>query len=206
LRHYECGRRPADAVGLNFYAHSPRHISPETAARIIAALPTEIVKVGLFVDTPAAEICRLFDLLHLHLIQLHGDQPPEFLAQLGGRPVMRAFRIGNAGLQPVTEYLDRCRDLAAWPKLVLLDALVAGTYGGTGKLTNWDLAHQFAADATMPPLVLAGGLTPENVAQAIQAVAPTAVDTASGVEDRPGQKDPAAVARFVTAARQAFGR
>ncbi|MGA2031635.1 MAG: phosphoribosylanthranilate isomerase, partial [Thermoguttaceae bacterium] len=94
-------RAGADAVGLNFFANSPRHIPPERAEEIIAVLPPGVLKVGLFVDTPAAEVCQYFDRLGLDLIQLHGDQPPAFLAQLGGRPVMRAFRLAGTGLQPI---------------------------------------------------------------------------------------------------------
>lgn len=198
-------RAGADAVGLNFFARSPRYVTPETAGDIVKNLPAGIVKVGLFVDTPAEEVCRLFDLLGLDLIQLHGDQPPEFLAQLGNRPIMRAFRIGPKGLEPVTEYLAQCRGLVAPPKLVMIDALVEGEYGGTGKIADWATAKQYTVMPDMPPLVLAGGLTPGNVASAIRAVAPTAVDVASGVELRPGRKDAAATEAFVHAARSAFG-
>jgi phosphoribosylanthranilate isomerase len=194
----------ADAVGLNFYARSPRYIKPDLAREILRALPDGITKVGLFVDTPAAEVCRLFDDLPLGLIQLHGDQPPEFLTQLGTRPVMRAFRIGPKGLRHVTEYLIRCRDLGTSPALVLLDAQVAGEYGGTGKTADWTAAKQYAAEPGVPPLVLAGGLTPANVAAAIRAVRPAAVDVASGVESQPGRKDPAAVGAFLQAALAAL--
>ena len=86
-------RAGADAVGLNFYPRSPRYISLDTARKIVAALPKEIVKVGLFVNAPPADVCRTYSDLSLDLIQLHGDEPPEYLAQLGGRPVMRAFRV-----------------------------------------------------------------------------------------------------------------
>ena len=101
----------ADAIGLNFYRRSPRYISP-TPPATSSVLPGGIVKVGLFVDTPADDVCQLCDGLQLDLIQLHGEQPPEFLAQLGDRPVMRAFRLGREGLGPFSEYLDRCR---RWP-------------------------------------------------------------------------------------------
>jgi phosphoribosylanthranilate isomerase len=194
----------ADAVGLNFYARSPRYIGDNVAREVIRALPDGITKVGLFVDTPAADICRLFDELSLELIQLHGDQPPEFLPQLGGRPVMRAFRIGPEGLSPVMDYLACCQALGVPPALVLLDALVAGQYGGTGKTADWDVAKRYLAKPDMPPLVLAGGLTPANVAAAIRAVRPAAVDAASGVESQPGRKDPAAVGAFVQAALAAM--
>lgn len=222
----------ADAIGLNFYARSPRCISPQVAREIVAAIARktttpitpyssggkageivaimarETVKVGLFVDTPAIEICQIFDELGLDLIQLHGDQPPEFLPQLGHRPVMRAFRIGADGLRPVTEYLDRCRQLRQQLRFVMVDALVPGTLGGTGTMADWMAARQYSYHTSVPLLVLAGGLTPENVAAAIRAVRPAAVDVASGVESRPEgmspRKDPLAVATFVEAARAAF--
>jgi phosphoribosylanthranilate isomerase len=199
-------RAGADAIGLNFYAHSPRGVTPATAANIVQILPAGISKVGLFVDTPADEICRLFDHLRLDLIQLHGDQPPEFLTQLGPRPVMRAFRVGTEKLRPVAGYLDRCRGLGQDLELVLLDSLVAGEYGGTGTLADWSVAQAYLAEIGTPPLVLAGGLTPENVAAAIRSVRPAAVDVASGVESHPGRKAPARVEAFVQAARMAFGR
>ncbi len=194
----------ADAVGLNFYAHSPRFVEPETAAEILKTLPDGLTKVGLFVDTPAQEICRIFDELSLDLIQLHGDQPPEFLVDLGNRPIMRAFRVGPDALEPVIDYLVLCQDLGVTLQMVLLDAFVPGEYGGTGKVADWEIAKRYASFTNAPPLVLAGGLTPSNVAMAIQTVAPAAVDTASGVESQPGRKNAAAVKAFVAAARAAF--
>jgi phosphoribosylanthranilate isomerase len=194
----------ADAIGLNFYPPSPRFVSLETARQIIAALPNEIVKVGVFVNATAADVCKTCDELHLNLIQLHGDEPPEYLTQLGNRPIVRVFRVGGDGIGPVAEYLARCRELRVSPRAVLLDSLVPGEYGGTGKTADWSAAREYAAHPDLPPLVLAGGLTPESVAEAIAAVRPAAVDVASGVESSPGQKDPMAVAAFVRAARGAF--
>ncbi len=199
-------RGGADAIGLNFYARSPRYVTATAAGDILKVLPAGISKVGLFVDTPAPEICRLFDRLELDLIQLHGDQPPDILLQLGQRPVMRAFRIGPEGLRPVAEYLARCRELGEDLAMVLLDSLVVGEYGGTGTVADWSVAQAYVAENGLPPLVLAGGLTPENVAAAIRTVGPAAVDVASGVEFRPGRKDPARVEAFAQAARIAFRR
>lgn len=196
----------ADAIGINFYARSPRYVTTDVARQIAKAVPKGIVKVGLFVDTPAGQVCRLFDDLQLDLIQIHGDQPPEFLAQLGSRPVMRAFRVGPEGLAPVTAYLHRCRQLKARPALTLFDSSTPGLYGGTGKTGSWKLARQYVEQPDLPPLVLAGGLTCENVMLAILAVRPAGVDAASGVESRPGRKDPIAVAAFVEAARTAFAQ
>ena len=220
----------ADAVGLNFYPKSPRYITPERAREIVDSLPGGMVKVGLFVNAPDEQVRQTFDQLGLDLIQLHGDEPPGFLAELGDRPVMRAFRLGPGGvlespslldpgellagsprqphaLEPIGAYLAHCRWLGCTPRLVLADAYVEGTYGGTGQIADWQSLKAYRSargEATIPPLVLAGGLTPENVAEAIRTVRPAAVDTASGVESGPGRKDPAKVEAFVRAARAAF--
>jgi phosphoribosylanthranilate isomerase len=177
------------------------------AEEIAAALPPQMAKVGLFVDTPAQDICQIFDRLALDLIQLHGDQPPEFVGLLGGRPTMRAFRIGGDGLAPVEKYVTRCCELSTPLAAVLFDAMVAGQYGGTGKVADWTAAKSYANSQwhSAFPLVLAGGLTPENVAEAIRTVRPEAVDVAGGVESRPGRKDANAMQRFVQAALAAFG-
>jgi len=201
-------RAGADAVGLNFYPKSKRCVDAETAGRIVASLPREIVKVGLFVNANVEDVARRFDELGLDLIQLHGDEPPGYLAQLGGRPVIRAFRLGPDGLDPLGRYLADCRQLGCTPRLVLIDALVPGQYGGTGQLADWQLLATYRegpGTGPTPPLVLAGGLTPGNVTEAIATVRPAAVDTASGVESSPGRKDRAAVEAFVRAARTAFG-
>ncbi len=193
-----------DAVGLNFYPKSARYLPPENARAVVDALPVGIAKVGLFVNADVGEVCQTFDRLGLDLIQLHGDEPPEVMSQLGDRPVIRAFRLGPDGLKPVAEYIDECRRLDRLPRLVLLDAYQAGSYGGTGRVADWRVAAEYPASDWHPPLVLAGGLTAEKVGSAIRAVRPAAVDTASGVESTPGHKDPALVEAFVREARQAF--
>lgn len=219
-------RAGADAIGLNFFAQSPRFITPEMAGEIIQVLPPAVVKVGVFVDAPAEEVCRLFDDLRLDLIQLHGREPPEYVAQLGGRPVMKAFCASpgtvpifvptKMGLSPsasppasslldlMVAYIARCRELGAPLSSVLLDALVAGQHGGSGHTTDWRLARDYTARTDLPPLVLAGGLTPENVAEAIRTVHPAAVDVASGVELSPGRKASALLESFIQAAQLAF--
>ncbi len=198
-------RAGADAIGLNFVPESRRYIPHERARHIVEGLPPGIVKVGLFVNCPAQEVCRACDLLGLDLIQLHGDEPPEFIGKLAGRPVMRAFRLAGSDLTPVAEYLDACRRLECLPRLALLDAFCKDRYGGTGRTTDWSLAARYHEEVAIPPLVLAGGLNPSNVAEAIRAVRPVAVDTASGVESQPGCKDPQLVAGFVQEAWNAFG-
>lgn len=197
-------RAGADAIGLNFYPPSPRCVAREVAQAIVKTLPAAVVKVGLFVNPEAAVACRVFDDLGLDLLQLHGDERPEFLSELGDRPVMKVFRPGSAGLEPIAEYLAECGRRGCLPRLVLLDAFQPGAYGGTGQLADWPAALQYRNEGLRPPLVLAGGLTPENVARAIRATGVAAVDTASGVESAPGRKDPAAVAAFVRAAMDAL--
>jgi phosphoribosylanthranilate isomerase len=199
-------RAGADAVGLNFYAKSPRAITTDQARAIIRVLPSDMVKVGLFVDTPPAEIGETFDRLGLDLIQLHGDQPPEFLTLLGGRPVMPAFRIGPAGLDPVVAYLHACKGMSHKPAMLLFDSYKVDCYGGTGIGLDISALSDYRQQTGSYKIILAGGLTPFNVANAIQTTYPDGIDTSSGVESSPGHKDAAAVAAFVNAAREAFRR
>jgi phosphoribosylanthranilate isomerase len=195
----------ADALGLNLFSGSKRYVIEEEARRIASALPAEVLKVGVFVNAEAAHVRRCAETLHLDLVQLHGDEPPEYLAQLAGQPVLKAFRLSSDGLASVQQYLNRCRQLDCLPAMVLLDAFQAGEYGGTGLALDWPALADWRKRLPEVGLVLAGGLTPENVAQAIQTVRPSAVDTASGVETAPGIKDPAQMQAYITAARQAFG-
>jgi phosphoribosylanthranilate isomerase len=194
----------ADAIGLNFYPGSPRFIDLSTARQIRDVLPGKIKKVGVFVNAVADDVCQTFDELDLDLIQLHGDETPEFIAQLDNRPVMRAFRLGPEGLRPVYAYLEACKLLRCMPKLIMIDAFSKGVYGGSGETANWPICGKYPRNEGFPPLVLAGGLTRSNVAQAIEQVRPAAVDTASGVESAPGRKDPAALNAFIQAASKAF--
>jgi phosphoribosylanthranilate isomerase len=179
-------------------------VSPDHAAEIAAALPAGTAKVGVFVNSTLDEIKAIVARLSLDLVQLHGDEPPEFVARLGELPVLRAFRPGNDGLLPISSYLAECRRLAATPRMVLLDAHCHGAYGGSGQTLDWRLAADYR-QLDAPPLVLAGGLDASNVARAIETVRPDAVDVASGVESVCPRKDPAKVAAFVAAARTAFG-
>jgi phosphoribosylanthranilate isomerase len=198
----------ADAVGLNFYPKSPRYVSAATARTIAEVLPAGVVKVGLFVNADEDVVRETAQHVGLDLIQLHGDEPPEYLRDLAGAvslPVMRAFRWDSAGLTPIVEYLGQCRRLGCLPHLVLIDSYQPGVYGGTGTTADWAAVAAYTTMPDVPPLVLAGGLTPENVADAIAAVRPAAVDTASGVERGPGRKDPALVRAFVRAAQVAMG-
>lgn len=194
----------ADAVGLNFYEPSPRYVTVERAVEIAQVLPEAMVKVGLFVNSPIEQILQAVEQVPLDVVQLHGDEPPEFLGQLRAEGVgrlIRAFRLGPEGVAPVLDYLQFCRRLKASPDMVILDSYRSGEYGGTGEVTDWAAAAQFAQIEDRPDLLLAGGLSPENVVQAIRQVRPEGVDTASGVESSPGRKDPDLVRQFVDLAK-----
>jgi phosphoribosylanthranilate isomerase len=194
----------ADAIGLNFYAPSPRSIDRGRAAEIAKAVGDRVCKVGLFVNAPVNEVRATADEIGLDLIQLHGDERADHLRGLGPRPVMKALRLGPDGLASVRNWLDDAMRSALLPKLLLLDGFKPGQYGGTGAVADWNLAAQYARTPGVPPLVLAGGLTAENVGEAIHAVRPAAVDTAGGVESLPGVKDAAKMQAFVAAAKAAF--
>jgi len=194
----------ADAIGLNFYPGSPRHVSIAAAAAIVAELPRHVRRVGVFVNTVEDEICRVFDQLQLDAVQLHGDEPPEFIQRLGGRPVLKAFRMDQSGLAPVFQYLQDCRQIGCVPAMILVEGPSGSAFGGTGQAADW---KRIAAEREMlgdVPLVLAGGLRADNVTSAIATVRPDAVDTASGVESEPGIKDARLIDTFVRAAREAF--
>lgn len=194
----------ADAIGLNFYRPSPRFVSVARARSIARAIPPTVAAVGVFVNMPAADIVRMSTEVGLQFAQLHGDEPPVVLSQLDPVRVIRAFRLGNEGTEPIFRYLDDCRQLDCLPTAVLIDAFRCGQFGGTGTTVDWKLLSEATAPLGEIPLVLAGGLTPENVAEAIEIVRPDAVDTASGVEELPGRKDAARVEQFVTAAIRAL--
>jgi phosphoribosylanthranilate isomerase len=182
----------ADMIGLMFYERSPRHVTLETAARIARAVPPFVVKVGVFVNAPEELVFRAIAECGLGLLQFHGDEPPAFCTQFGVMS-LKAFRIRDA---------ESLKALPAYPTDAwLLDACSAGGLGGTGEKFNWDLALE--AKKLGKPIFLAGGLTPENVAEAVRQVQPYAVDVSSGVESSPGIKDPAKVRRFIAAARSA---
>jgi phosphoribosylanthranilate isomerase len=195
----------ADAIGLNFFPASKRYCPPEHARAITAAVGARVCKVGLFVNAAAHEIRAVVDDLRLDLVQIHGDEPPELLAELRGVPVMRAFRVRD-DLSAAGEYLRACHRLRCVPRLVLLDAVRPGEYGGTGATLDWTAIGAQRAQLAGVPLVLAGGLTSANVREAIRIVRPWAVDVASGVENAPGQKCAAMMRDFITAARNALDR
>jgi phosphoribosylanthranilate isomerase len=182
----------ANAIGLNFYAPSPRYVTPARAAELMRALPPFVMSVGLFVDATASEVTQTLSQVRVDLLQFHGDESPAYCRQFG-MPYLKALRVrrGVDLLQYARDYHDA--------KALLLDAYVEGTPGGTGATFDWALIPK-----NLPlPVVLSGGLTPENVTAAVQAVRPWAVDVASGVESSKGIKDAVKVAAFVTGVRNA---
>jgi phosphoribosylanthranilate isomerase len=191
-----------DAIGLNFYHGSKRHVSFAMAVAIVDAIG-DVMPVGVFVNESLDEVLAAADEIELTAVQLHGDEAPEFVAEVRqARPelaIIRAWRVGTDGLPPLAEHLARCDRLGARPDAVLVDAKVAGAYGGTGKTAPWEVLRDY--DPAWPPLLLAGGLVPENVADAIRVVHPFGVDTAGGIESYPGIKDPERAAAFLDAAR-----
>lgn len=196
----------ADAIGLNFFSRSPRFVDVDTARAIAASLSPSVEAVGLFVDAGLEWIVDTATACRLRTIQLHGDEPPRFVRELADRlpqaRILRAFRIGDEGCGEMAAYLAECRILGAMPWACLVDARVAGSYGGTGHTAPWD-AIVAGYDAAWPPLVLAGGLDPGNVSAAIRRVQPWGVDVSSGIESSPGVKDVERMRAFVTAARGA---
>lgn len=192
----------ADALGLNFYEGSKRFLELPLAAEISHAVSGRVVKVGVFVNAPLEHVKRVHAQLSLDAVQLHGDERPEDIAALRGIPVIKAIRGANR--LTLESYLAKCHGLGCSPSAVLVDALHATEYGGTGTLGDWAAASELVAAAGEVPLLLAGGLTPANVVHAIATVHPRGVDVASGVEAASGCKSPELMAQFIVAARRAL--
>jgi phosphoribosylanthranilate isomerase len=182
----------ADAVGLVFYSPSPRAVDVERAAEIVAALPPFVTPVALFVDPQPHAVEHVLAACSVGLLQFHGEEPPA-LCRAFGVPYLKAIRVRPE--VDLLQSLARYDDAAGW----LLDAFHDGLYGGTGRAFDWDLVPRAASR----PMVLSGGLTPENVAEAVRKVRPWAVDVSSGVEAAKGVKDAAKVARFIAGVRNA---
>jgi phosphoribosylanthranilate isomerase len=178
----------AHALGFVFYRQSPRWVPLSTASRICASLPPFISKVGVFVNATEKEILRVIEECGLDVVQLHGEEPPAFCRRFPTR-VIKAFRIRDA---------DDLRTLARYrADGYLLDTFLERARGGTGRTFNWSLAIE--AKRRGRRIILAGGLTPGNVAEAIRKVHPFGVDVSSGVETSPGRKSPAKIIAFLKA-------
>ena len=188
----------ADLLGFNFYSKSPRYVSPEVAYSIVEHLRSRNrvpAWVGVFVNSSLDEVQSILQTVKLDLAQLHGDESPEFLAQLKGRgfKALRPVSVEEAEVDAV-KYAPRGSNEPA----LLVDAYRKDQYGGTGQVGDWSIAARLAERYS---ILLAGGLTPENVAEAIRQVKPWGVDTASGVEVSSRRKDAAKMRRFMQMAK-----
>lgn len=183
----------ADALGFVLYRKSPRYVDPMMVQQIVAHLPPFVLTVGVFVNEEIKIVRDLMDACGLALAQLHGEETATYCHELG-RPVLKALRLKDRStFLALAEFQGR-----AGVRGFLLDAFSDDAYGGTGQVVDWGLAREAARGATV---VLAGGLTPENVGQALRAVQPYGVDVSSGVEVAPGKKDHEKVRAFLRAVR-----
>ncbi|HEV2668426.1 MAG TPA: phosphoribosylanthranilate isomerase [Blastocatellia bacterium] len=179
----DCG---AEYLGFIFYPKSPRYIAPTAARAIIERLPDDIVSVGVFVNEPRPEdVDEILRVSKVRMAQLHGDEPPAYCAGVGAERVIKAFRVGDD--------FEAQRVLDYPASAILLDAFDAKLYGGTGRTTNWKIAREAAK---LTRVFLSGGLSPENIVEAIRAVEAFAVDVNSGVESAPGCKDASRLRRL----------
>jgi phosphoribosylanthranilate isomerase len=174
----------AAAVGFIFYPPSPRYIAPQKASEIIDRLPPDLVKVGVFVNERTTTVQEIFNDCRLDMVQLHGDESPEYCRAFPARQTIKALALENDG--------DLKKAAAFDVSAILVDSRHAGLYGGTGKTANWEMASQI-----LQPLILSGGLQEENILEAIRGVHPSALDINSGVERSPGKKDPGKIARLI---------
>ena len=204
----------ADAIGLNFVMGSPRCLSIAAAREVAAAIPDDVLVVGVFAGTPADDVKRMVAEVGLDAVQLHGHlsgdgvvDPPTVCGDLAPLIVIRAVRLGSDGLGAARSWMTEAAALGHAPVMAVVDAAVtaataAGQLGGTGATVDW--SRLAAAGDLGIPMAVAGGLTPGNVAEAVAASGAAAVDTASGVESAPGRKDQAKVWEFCRAAREAL--
>jgi len=193
----------ADMLGFNFYSESPRYIAPTDCSRIVSAVrnrQSEIAMIGIFVNQPSRFVAEILDLCGLDAAQLSGDEPPHLITRLWGR-AYKAIR--SRSIEEAEQDALRFTPLASGEPALLVDAVHAQLYGGTGQVADWAVARYLSARCAV---LLAGGLTPENVAEAIRAVEPWGVDVASGVEAAPGKKDHRKMIDFVKAARSAVAQ
>ena len=192
----------ADAIGLNFYEKSKRYIEPSKAVSIAGAVEEMVSVVGVFVNSPNEEVCEIAQQVGLSHIQLHGDEQPSMVGELEAilpdTLTIRAVRIRDEGFEQAQAEIAQWQD--AGVDAILLDAAAAGSFGGTGKRLNWKSLNQLTFDV---PWLLAGGLNPENVAEAIGVCQPDGVDVASGVESSPGIKGLKMIQDFVSASKTA---
>jgi phosphoribosylanthranilate isomerase len=185
------------AIGMIFTAQSPRQVEVATAAEIGAAMRRRVEVAGVFLNAPLDEVVELADLCSLTMIQLHGDEGPTYCAEVAHRTGLKVIKAARVRDKASVQALRAFRVAVDFH---LLDAYSEGAHGGTGQTFQWELAKERGAG---PPLILSGGITPDNVGEAIAGVHPWAVDSASGTESAPGVKDPARVTALMRAVEQA---
>jgi phosphoribosylanthranilate isomerase len=201
----------AQALGLNFFASSKRYLADELIPHVMAQVPSQIIRVGVFVNATPQVIQMRAVACGLHFVQMHGDENIEdlkhIMANLSSLPngpgVIKAIRLQSDPESGIGVFIDRCRKFGIDLSAVLIDAYSTAGHGGTGERADWTALGKWTNRRGVP-LILAGGITPENVAEAIATVRPDAIDTASGVESAPGIKDPARVRALVQAAETAW--
>jgi len=177
-----------DALGFNFYRRSPRYMDPAAVRAIIRRLPPFWISVGVFVNAAREDLLEAARMAGIQVVQLHGNETPEYCRKISDWPLLKAIRVGA---EPIRE------NLREYPvQVFLLDAQNESLFGGTGKSFDWRLAQDIDH-----PVILAGGLRPDNVRKAIQTVKPYAVDVCSGVESSPGKKDAVLLAKFMDEVR-----
>ena len=176
----------ADALGFNFYPPSPRYIAPDAAGKIIAALPQNLLKVGVFVNEETTTLLEIARAASINALQLHGDESPAYCAALDGWYIIKVFSQKN-----LADGSPGCYNVTA----VMVDAGDKSMRGGTGRLADWSVATKLRD--SVPKLFLAGGLSPSNIEEAITTVRPYAVDACSRLEHAPGKKDPELVRDFI---------
>jgi phosphoribosylanthranilate isomerase len=180
-----------DALGFNFFSRSPRYIHPAEARSIIRRIPPFVVTVGLFVNVAEKDqVCEIARLAGVHVLQLHGDETPDYCRELADWPLIKALRIGKDGI---------LENLEEYPvQGFLLDVKDDTLFGGTGRSFDWKLARDIRS---VRPIILAGGLRPDNVREAIRIVHPYGVDVCSGIESAPGKKDAGKLIEFMNEVR-----
>lgn len=184
----------ADAVGFIMVKNSKRYVNPKNVRKITLKLPPFVSKVGVFVNKNIGEILEILSYAHLDFAQLHGDEAPKECEYIGAERVIKVFRLkGVDEVEKIEPYVGKVR-------AILLDTYSNKSYGGTGKTFNWEIAKAVKEKFDIP-LILSGGLNPENVENAVREVNPYAVDVSSGVEEKPGKKDRKRVFQFVKAAK-----
>ncbi len=202
----ECG---ADAIGLNFYKPSPRYVSPEVASGLSLVADKLVMRVGVFVNASPLEVDAVLAICPLDCIQLHGDETPEWIDEALAIPSLNSVRFLKA-----VAWRDQAEDrksVLAWTSKkhsrllgLLVDAFDPVQRGGTGKTARWDLLFPRPIELRNTPILLAGGLTPENISKAITTAKPDGVDIASGIESAPGIKDHSKMRAIAEIARQSF--